>query len=152
MDRESHMSKKSRKQHPMESDQMPKTAQEETMSRMAAMAGLEALQPQQFIAAAEKAAVQVQDLGRAWMSVMQRAVDSNLDLCMALGRSTGPSEMMKAYRQWMDERRDAMMTDGRDMAAMMFKLYSLDMMPVSALRESAAAAANVSPMRAAAGD
>ncbi len=146
------MSKKSRKQHPMESDQMPKTAQEETMSRMAAMAGLEALQPQQFIAAAEKAAVQVQDLGRAWMSVMQRAVDSNLDLCMALGRSTGPSEMMKAYRQWMDERRDAMMTDGRDMAAMMFKLYSLDMMPVSALRESAAAAANVSPMRAAAGD
>ena len=144
------MSKKNRKQPPMEGE-MPKTPQEETMGRMAAMAGLDALQPQQFIAAAEKTAVQVQDLSRAWMSVMQRTVDSNLDLCMALGRSTGPSEMMKAYRQWMDERRDAMMTDGRDMAAMMFKLYSLDMTPVGALRESSDAA-NVSPMRASAGD
>lgn len=145
------MSKKNRKQqHPMEGEMpMPKSAQEETMK--AAMAGFEALQPQQFIAAAEKAATQVQDLNRAWMSVMQRTVDSNLDLVMALGRSTGPSEAMKAYRQWMDERRDALMTDGRDMAAMMLKFYSLDMMPIGAVRE-AGETANVSPMRAAAGD
>ncbi len=135
------MSKKNRKQHPMEGEMpMPKTAQEETMNRMAAMAGLDALQPQQFIAAAEKAATQMQDFSRAWMSVVQRTVDSNLDLCMALGRSTGTSEMMKAYRQWMDERRDALMTDGRDMTAMMLKLYRLDMMPVSAAREAAAPA------------
>lgn len=143
------MSKKHRKQQPMES-QVPKSVQEETMNRMTA--GLEALQPQQFIAAAEKTATQMQDLSRAWMSVMQRTVDSNLDLCMALGRSTGPSEVMKAYRQWMDERRDSMMTDGRDMAAMMLKLYSLDMMPINAMREATAEAANVSPMRTAAGD
>jgi len=142
------VSKKTRKQHPMEGE-MPRSVQEETLNRMTA--GFEALQPQQFMAAAEKAAVQMQDLSRAWMSAMQRTVDSNLDLCMALGRSTGPSEAMKAYRQWMDERRDAMMTEGRDMAAMMFKLYSLDMMPINAARE-AAEAANVSPMRAAAGD
>jgi hypothetical protein len=132
--------------------EMAKSAQEEAMSRMAAMTGFDAMQPQQFIAAAEKAAIQVQDLSRAWMSVMQRTVDSNLDLCMALGRSSGPSEAMKAYRQWMDERRDAMMTDGRDMAAMVFKLYSLDMMPIVA-RETATESANVAPMRsAAAGD
>ncbi len=134
---------------------MAKSVQEESMNRMAAMAGmagLDAMQPQQMIAAAEKAAVQVQDLSRAWMSVMQRTVDSNLDLCMALGRSAGPTEMMKAYRQWMEERRDAMMTDGRDMAAMMLKLYSLDMMPINAARETASESANVSPMRSAAGD
>ena len=140
------MSKKNRKQPPMEGE-MPKTPQEETMSRMAAMAGLDTLQPQQFIAAAEKAAVQVQDISRAWMSVMQRAVDSNLELCTALGRSTGPSDVMKAYRQWMEERRDALMTDGRDMAGMMMKMCSLEA-PVSAANE----AANVSPMRASAGD
>jgi hypothetical protein len=144
------VTKKNRKQHPMEGE-MAKSAQEETMTRMAAMAGFDAMQPQQFIAAAEKAAIQVQDLSRAWMSVMQRTVDSNLDLCMALGRSSGPSEAMKAYRQWMDERRDAMMTDGRDMAAMMLKLYSLDMTSIMA-RDTATESANVAPMRSAAGD
>jgi hypothetical protein len=143
---------RSKQQNPMEGVTMAKTPQDEAMNRMAALAGLDVLQPQQMMAAAEKAATQMQDVSRAWMSVLQRTVDSNLDLCMALGRSSGPSEAMKAYRQWMEERRDAMMTDGRDMAAMMFKLYSLDMMPVSAARDTATEAANVSPMRAAAGD
>lgn len=143
------MSKKNRKHNPipMEGATMPKTPQDEAMSRMAAMTEL--MQPQQMMAAAEKAASQMQELSRAWMGVMQRTVESNLELCTALGRSSGPSESMKAVRHWMDERRDAMMTDGRDMAAMMFKLYSLDMMPVSAQPSEAG---NVSPMRAAAGD
>ena len=147
------MSKKNRKTPsiPMETNEMPKSVQEETMTRLAGMTGFEALQPQQFIAAAEKAAVQVQDLNRAWMSSMQRAVDSNLELCTALGRSTGPTDVMKAYRQWMEERRDAMMTDGRDLAGMMFKLCNLEA-PFGAAREAANEAANVSPMRAAAGD
>jgi len=130
---------------------MPKNPQDEAMSRITALTGLDVMQPQQIMAAAEKAATQMQDVSRAWMSVLQRTVDSNLDLCMALGRSSGPSEAMKACRQWMEERRDAMMTDGRDMAAMMFKLYSLDLLPVS-VRETTSDAANVSPMRAAAGD
>ena len=126
---------------------MAKTPQEEAMTRMAAMTGLESFQPQQVMACAEKAATQMQDISRAWMSVLQRTVDSNLELCMALGRSSGPSDAMKAYRQWMEERRDAMMTDGRDMAAMMLKLYSLDI--PAATRETTD---NVAPMRAAAGD
>jgi hypothetical protein len=139
--------KNTRKQNPLEGVTMAKQ-QDEAMSRMAAMTGLEAFQPQQMMACAEKAASQMQDLSRAWMGVLQRTVDSNLDLCMALGRSSGPSEAMKAYRQWMEERRDAMMTDGRDMAAMMFKLYSIEM--PAAYRE--ASSDNVAPMRAAAGD
>lgn len=126
---------------------MAKTPQEEAMTRMAAVTGMEIFQPQQVMACAEKAATQMQDISRAWMSVLQRTVDSNLELCMALGRSSGPSDAMKAYRQWMEERRDAMMTDGRDMAAMMLKLCSPDI--PAGTRETAD---NVAPMRAAAGD
>jgi hypothetical protein len=133
---------------------MPKTAHDDVMSRTAAMLpGLEAMQPQQIFAAYEKAAVQAQDLSRMWMTSMQRTVDSSWDLCMALGRTGNPGDAMQTYRQWMNERRDAMIADGRDMAQMMFKLYQIDMGPMLGGRDATSESANVSPMRsAAAGD
>jgi hypothetical protein len=133
---------------------MPKSAHDDALSRSAGLLpGFEAMQPQAVFAAYEKAAVQAQDLSRMWMSSMQRSVDSSWDLCMALGRTGNPSDAMQMYRQWMNERRDAMIADGRDMAQMMFKLCQVDMGPITGGRETASEPANVSPMRsAAAGD
>ena len=132
---------------------MTKTAQEDLMGRNGTMLpGFEAMQPQAVFAAYEKAAVQAQDLSRMWMSSMQRSVDSSWDLCMGLSRSGNPGDAMQMYRQWMNERRDAMITDGRDMAQMMFKLCQIDMGPMLG-QQSGSEPANVSPMRsAAAGD
>lgn len=133
---------------------MPKPAHDDPMSRtMNLLPGFEAIQPQQVFAAYEKAAVQAQDLSRMWMTSMQRTVDSSWDLCMALGRTGNPGDAMQIYRQWMNERRDAMIVDGRDMAQMMFKLCQIEMVPMTGTREPTSEPANVSPMRsAAAGD
>ena len=133
---------------------MPKAAHEDVMGRNGGMLpGFDAMQPQVIFAAYEKAAVQAQDLSRMWMTSMQRSVDSSWDLCMALGRSGNPGDAMQMYRQWMNERRDAMIADGRDMAQMMFKLCQVDMGPILGGRETGSETANVSPMRsAAAGD
>lgn len=142
---------KKRRQEQMEAT-MPKPVQENLMGQNTGMLpGFETLQPQ-MIAAYEKAAVQAQDLSRMWMSSMQRSVDSSWDLCMALGRSGNPGDAMQTYRKWMDERRDAMIADGRDMAQMMFKLCQVEMGPMLGVPQSSETG-NVSPMRsAAAGD
>lgn len=67
----------------------------------------------------------MEDLGRTVIGSMQRSTDSAWDLTAQLARSDNPGEAARLYRQWLDERRDAFLAEGRQISALWFRLCDL---------------------------
>lgn len=89
----------------------------------------------------------MEDLGRTMIGSMQRTVDSTWDLTAQLARSDSPGEAARLYRQWLDERRDAFLAEGRQVSALWFGLCDARPMaaagggtPTSGLPRAASAA------------
>jgi uncharacterized protein HemY len=95
------------------------------------------------------------ELNRTVLNSVSQAVEGNFELASKLIRCNDPAEAMQTYKDWLSARRDAILSDGKGIAAQWMKLYDVDMTPVvAAARRATDQAANVAPMprAAAAGD
>lgn len=95
------------------------------------------------------------EFSRSLMNSFSQNVDGNFDLATRLIHCNDPAEAMYAYKEWMNARRDALLADGKGLAAQWLKLCDIEMEIVTSATRRAAeqAQTNVSAMpRAAAGD
>lgn len=125
---------------------MKKSGQEANMFGIP-LPGADMLQPQAMMDCCQKMSAQMEDLGRTMISSAQRNVESTWEMTAQLARSSSPSDAMRLYRDWLDERRDAFFADGKQISQMMLKLYDMRPMtsaastaPVSSMARSASAA------------
>lgn len=125
---------------------MKKSGQETNMFGMP-MPAMDMLQPQAVLEACSKVTAQMEDLSRTMMGSVQRGVDSAWDLTAQLARSTNPNDATRLYREWLDERREAFLADGKQISTMWLKLCDVRPMaaatspsPVSGMPRSASAA------------
>jgi hypothetical protein len=93
------------------------------------------------------------ELNLSVLNSVSQAVEGNFDLATRLLRCNDPAEAMLAYKEWLTARRDALLADGKGLAAQWLKLCDIDlaMAATVARRASDQAQTNVATMRAAGG-
>lgn len=94
------------------------------------------------------------ELSRTLINSVSQAVNGSFDLSGKLIRCNDPAEVMSVYKDWLTERRDAMLADGKDLASQWLKLCEIDLALVTSAARRASEPTNVAPMSraAAAGD
>jgi hypothetical protein len=107
---------------------MKKSGQETAMFGIP-MPAMELLQPQAILDSCGKVSAQIEDLSRTMMGSMQRNVDAAWELTAQLARSGSATDATRLYREWLDERRDAFIADGKQISNMWFKLCEVRPMP-----------------------
>ena len=109
------------------------------------MPAIPALKPEAIMESYGKMFEQIRDLNQSWMSSVQQMVDSNWDLASQLTRCGDPAEAISVCKEWANERRDALIADGKTFSSLCLKLYQNEPTP-------GVSQPNISPVRAAAGD
>jgi hypothetical protein len=118
-----------------------------------------AIKPEAVIESYGKLVDQMKELNLNWMNSVHQMVDSSWDLASQLTKCGDSAEATNVYKDWLNERRDALLADGRHLSSLCFKVYQNDVAPLvsavtpSTFNGSGTSAGNVSAMRsAAAGD
>jgi len=95
------------------------------------------------------------ELQRSVLNSVSQVLEGNFELASKLVRCTDPAEAITIYKDWLTARRDAMLADGKGLAAQWLKLCDVDLSlaATAAKRATEQAQSNISTMqRAAAGD
>jgi len=109
------------------------------------MGPIPALKPEAILESYGKLFEQIRGLNQSWMSSVQQMVDSNWDLASQLTRCGDPAEAISVCKEWANERREALIADGKTLSSLCLKLYQNEgASPVSQ--------PNIARLRAAAGD
>jgi hypothetical protein len=128
---------------------MAKAPHDDALSA-AGMAAMSAMDPEMARQICNKTMAQFREMNQICYSAMTRAMESNWDYYARLMQCSDVYEAAMLTRSWANERRDAMLAEGRNISSMMFKAGQMD--GVSAAT-STRSPASVSPMqRAAAGE
>ncbi len=77
--------------------------------------------------ATQKLMKQMEDLGRAMMGSVQQATESNWELMQRMSSCTDPMEATRQVTDWMNARRDALLSDGRRMTDLWLQMYRTDL-------------------------
>src|SRR5262245_24133628 len=109
------------------------------------MPAMPMMKPEQLMESCGKLLEQLRVLNLSWMNCVQQSVDSNWELATQLSKCGDPAEFTSVCRDWANERRDAMIADGRTLSALCFKVCQSEM-PGMTTSESS----NVSAIRPAA--
>jgi hypothetical protein len=115
------------------------------------------IKPEAVLESYGKLLEQMKELNLSWMNSVHQMVDSNWELASQITKCGDPAELTSIYKEWLSERREALLADGRQLSSLCFKAYQNDVAPfLSAVTPdvvSGATAKNVATMRsAAAGD
>jgi hypothetical protein len=95
------------------------------------------------------------ELNRSMFNSVSQALEGNFDLATRLIRCNDPAEAMLAYKEWLTARRDALLADGKGLAAQWMKFCDIELAMAAnvARRASDQVQTNISTMpRAAAGN
>jgi hypothetical protein len=122
------------------------------------MSLIPAIKPEAVMETYGKLVEQMRELNQNWMNSVQQMVDSNWALASQLTKCSDPAEATNVYKEWLNERRDALLADGKQLSSLCFKVYQNDVAPLVAavtpgtINGSGSSAGNVSAMRSAVGD
>jgi len=95
------------------------------------------------------------ELNRSLLNSVSQAVEGNFDLATKLIRCNDPAEAMWAYKEWLNARREAVLADGKTLAAQWMKLCDFDLAlatATSVVRQAEQTNVSTMPRAAAAGD
>jgi hypothetical protein len=84
---------------------------------------LEALQPEGMIEAGNRLLKRMEEMNRTWVGSLHQVSESSWDLAGHLARCSDPMEVNRVCTDWLKDRRDAMLADGKRLSDMWFKLY-----------------------------
>jgi hypothetical protein len=107
------------------------------------------MDPEMARQACSRMMAQVKDMNQICYGSMNRSVEAGWDLAARLTQCADPYEAAMMMRNFMNERRDAMFADGRNMSALMLKMGQSE----SAMMQNAASRSSdvVAPMQRQAG-
>jgi hypothetical protein len=117
------------------------------------MSIMPAIKPEAVVESYGRLIEQMKEINLSWMSSVHQMVDSSWDLASQLTKCADPAQAGNLYKEWLAERRDALLADGRQLSSLCFKAYQNDVAPfVTAVTPDASGigASNVSAMRSAA--
>ncbi len=124
---------------------MSKSAPRETStlrSGLVAMPSMPSVKPEAIMESYGKMIEQMRGLNQSWMNSMQQMVDSSWDLASQLTKCGDPAEAISVYKDWANERRDALLADGKTLSSLCFKLYQNEIAPLIGLPGLAPASAS----------
>lgn len=84
---------------------------------------IEALQPEAIAETCNRLFKRMDEMNRAWVGTLHQASDSSWTFASRLARCSDPMEANRLYTDWLSERRDALLNDGKRLSEMWFKLY-----------------------------
>lgn len=87
---------------------------------------IEALQPEVLTESCNRLLKHAEEINRAWVGSLQQASDSGWTLAGRLARCSDPMEASRLYSEWLNERRDALLADGKRLTEMWLKAYESD--------------------------
>lgn len=84
---------------------------------------IEALQPEAIAETCNRVFKRVDEMNRAWIGTLHQASDAGWTLASRLVRCSDPMEVNRLCTDWLSERRDSLLNDGKRLSEMWFKLY-----------------------------
>jgi hypothetical protein len=118
------------------------------------MSLIPAIKPEAVLESYGKLVEQMKELNLGWMNSVHQMVDSSWDLAAQLTKCGDPAEAGNVYKDWLNERRDALLADGKLLSSLCFKVYQNDVAPfvaaVTPAPVNGTSGRNVSAMRSAA--
>jgi hypothetical protein len=69
---------------------------------------------------------QIDEINRAWLGSLQQANRASWDLAGRLMRCSDPMEANRLCTDWLNERRDALLTDGQLLSDLWLRLYGTE--------------------------
>jgi hypothetical protein len=109
------------------------------------MASMPAMKPEAIVESYGKLLDQMRVLNQSWMNTVQQTLDSNWELASQLTKCGDPAEAITVCKEWANERRDALLAEGKTLSSLCLKLYQND-------GPSPANQPTIASVRAAAGD
>jgi hypothetical protein len=93
------------------------------------------------------------ELNRSVLNSVSQVIEGNFELASRLVRCTDPSEAITIYKDWLTARRDAMLSEGKGLAAQWLKLCDVDLTiaATAAKRATEQAQSNIANLQRAAG-